>query len=56
MTIPTPAGDVSEHEAWLVRTAALELRLISLSQQRSHTARLVRLLLADQDCQVYCDP
>ena len=43
------AHDVSDHQAWLLKTAAIELRMISLNQQRSHTQRLVRLLLGDED-------
>jgi len=34
-------------EAWLLRTAAIELRLTSASRQRSHTQRLLNLLMDD---------
>lgn len=34
--------------SWLMKTAAIELRLTSLNRQRSHTQRLVNLLLDDQ--------
>ncbi|KAJ8391053.1 hypothetical protein AAFF_G00096740 [Aldrovandia affinis] len=34
--------------SWLMKTAAIELRLTSLNRQRSHTQRLLNLLLDDQ--------
>ncbi|XP_041111407.1 nuclear pore complex protein Nup205 isoform X1 [Polyodon spathula] len=34
--------------SWLMKTAAIELRLTSLNRQRSHTQRLLHLLLDDQ--------
>nr|XP_057942817.1 nuclear pore complex protein Nup205 isoform X2 [Doryrhamphus excisus] len=34
--------------SWLLKTAAIELRVTSLNRQRSHTQRLVNLLLDDQ--------
>ncbi|KAI1888548.1 hypothetical protein AGOR_G00186300 [Albula goreensis] len=34
--------------SWLMKTAAIELRLTSLNRQRSHTQRLLSLLLDDQ--------
>lgn len=34
--------------SWLMKTAAIELRVTSLNRQRSHTQRLVNLLLGDQ--------
>uniref|UniRef100_A0A8C4NPY6 Nucleoporin 205 n=1 Tax=Dicentrarchus labrax TaxID=13489 RepID=A0A8C4NPY6_DICLA len=34
--------------SWLMKTAAIELRVTSLNRQRSHTQRLVNLLLDDQ--------
>ncbi|XP_063052981.1 nuclear pore complex protein Nup205 [Engraulis encrasicolus] len=34
--------------SWLMKTAAIELRLTSLNRQRSHTQRLLNLLLNDQ--------
>uniref|UniRef100_A0A1A8QSJ5 Nucleoporin 205 n=1 Tax=Nothobranchius rachovii TaxID=451742 RepID=A0A1A8QSJ5_9TELE len=34
--------------SWLMKTAAIELRVTSLNRQRSHTQRLVGLLLDDQ--------
>uniref|UniRef100_A0A669BDZ7 Nucleoporin 205 n=1 Tax=Oreochromis niloticus TaxID=8128 RepID=A0A669BDZ7_ORENI len=34
--------------SWLMKTAAIELRVTSLNRQRSHTQRLVSLLLDDQ--------
>lgn len=33
--------------SWLMKTAAIELRVTSLNRQRSHTQRLVNLLLDD---------
>ncbi|XP_053318181.1 nuclear pore complex protein Nup205 [Spea bombifrons] len=45
---------VKEHEisalnqmSWLMRTASIELRITSLNRQRSHTQRLLHLLLND---------
>uniref|UniRef100_A0A8C5ERR3 Nucleoporin 205 n=1 Tax=Gouania willdenowi TaxID=441366 RepID=A0A8C5ERR3_GOUWI len=34
--------------SWLMKTAAIELRVTSLNRQRSHTQRLINLLLDDQ--------
>ncbi|XP_065139571.1 nuclear pore complex protein Nup205 [Paramisgurnus dabryanus] len=34
--------------SWLLKTAAIELRVTSLNRQRSHTQRLLNLLLDDQ--------
>ncbi|XP_056137198.1 nuclear pore complex protein Nup205 [Lampris incognitus] len=34
--------------SWLMKTAAIELRVTSLNRQRSHTQRIVNLLLDDQ--------
>ena len=34
-------------QSWLLRAVAVELRLTSLSRQRSHTQRLLSLLLED---------
>ncbi|XP_023681691.2 nuclear pore complex protein Nup205 isoform X1 [Paramormyrops kingsleyae] len=34
--------------SWLMKTAAIELRVTSLNRQRSHTQRLLNLLLDDQ--------
>uniref|UniRef100_A0AAQ5ZKN5 Nucleoporin 205 n=1 Tax=Amphiprion ocellaris TaxID=80972 RepID=A0AAQ5ZKN5_AMPOC len=34
--------------SWLMKTAAIELRVTSLNRQRSHTQRLISLLLDDQ--------
>jgi len=34
--------------SWLMKTAAIELRVTSLNRQRSHTQHLVSLLLDDQ--------
>uniref|UniRef100_A0A8C2I929 Nucleoporin 205 n=1 Tax=Cyprinus carpio TaxID=7962 RepID=A0A8C2I929_CYPCA len=34
--------------AWLMKTTAIELRVTSLNRQRSHTHRLLKLLLDDQ--------
>lgn len=33
---------------WLIKTAAIELRVTSLNRQRSHTQRLISLLFNDQ--------
>lgn len=45
---------LSEHEiaalnqmSWLMKTASIELRVTSLNRQRSHTQRLLHLLLDD---------
>ncbi|XP_046581767.1 nuclear pore complex protein Nup205-like [Haliotis rubra] len=40
---------VISHQSWLLKTIAIELRITSLNRQRSHTQRLLRLLLADTD-------
>lgn len=34
--------------SWLMKTSAIELRVTSLNRQRSHTQRLLNLLLDDQ--------
>jgi len=34
--------------SWLMKTTAIELRVTSLNRQRSHTQRLLNLLLDDQ--------
>uniref|UniRef100_A0A665UFL1 Nucleoporin 205 n=1 Tax=Echeneis naucrates TaxID=173247 RepID=A0A665UFL1_ECHNA len=39
---------ISAAMSWLMKTAAIELRVTSLNRQRSHTQRLVSLLLDDQ--------
>ncbi|XP_055955132.1 nuclear pore complex protein Nup205 [Patella vulgata] len=36
-------------QSWLLKTVAIELRLTSLNRQRSHTQRLLHLLLDDSD-------
>ncbi|KAM9377048.1 nuclear pore complex protein Nup205 isoform 2-T2 [Pholidichthys leucotaenia] len=41
--------------SWLMKTAAIELRVTSLNRQRSHTQRLVNLLLDDQPNSTYTD-
>ncbi|OWF55575.1 nuclear pore complex protein Nup205-like [Mizuhopecten yessoensis] len=41
------AQPVASHQAWLLKTVAVELRMTSLNRQRSHTQRLMRLLLDD---------
>ncbi|CAG5133814.1 unnamed protein product [Candidula unifasciata] len=46
-------NDVSDHQAWILKTVAIELRMTSLNKQRSHTQRLVRLLLGDDDQDFY---
>ncbi|GFN90053.1 nuclear pore complex protein nup205-like [Plakobranchus ocellatus] len=44
--------DVADHQSWLLRTAAIELRTTCLNRQRSHTLRLVKLLLGEDDQEV----
>ncbi|GFS19080.1 nuclear pore complex protein Nup205-like, partial [Elysia marginata] len=46
-------SDVSDHQCWLLRTAAIELRTTCLNRQRSHTQRLVKLLLGEDDQDLY---
>ncbi|BFZ24882.1 hypothetical protein BsWGS_27921 [Bradybaena similaris] len=46
-------NDVSDHQAWILKTVAIELRMTSLNKQRSHTQRLVRQLLGDDDQDFY---
>ncbi|XP_028263251.1 nuclear pore complex protein Nup205 isoform X1 [Parambassis ranga] len=45
-----PANQIAalSQMSWLMKTAAIELRVTSLNRQRSHTQRLVSLLLDDQ--------
>lgn len=50
----------SEHEipalnqmSWLMKTASIELRVTSLNRQRSHTQRLLQLLLDDVPVRSY---
>ncbi|KAJ8314739.1 hypothetical protein KUTeg_006889 [Tegillarca granosa] len=38
---------VINHQSWLLKTISIELRITSLNRQRSHTQRLMRLLLDD---------
>jgi len=38
-----------KHQSWLLKTVAVELRVTSLNRQRSHTHRLIKLLLDDYD-------
>lgn len=40
---------VMNHQSWLLKTVAIELRVTSLNRQRSHTHRLIKLLLDDYD-------
>ncbi|KAM8974449.1 nuclear pore complex protein Nup205 isoform 2-T2 [Pelodytes ibericus] len=51
---------VKEHEisamnqmSWLMKTASIELRITSLNRQRSHTQRLLHLLLNDMPVKPY---
>ncbi|XP_059166343.1 nuclear pore complex protein Nup205-like isoform X2 [Physella acuta] len=46
-------NNVAEHQTWLLKTLAIELRMTSLNRQRSHTQRLVKLLLGDEEQEVY---
>ncbi|KAK3769775.1 hypothetical protein RRG08_046880 [Elysia crispata] len=46
-------SDVSDHQSWLLKTAAIELRTTCLNRQRSHTQRLVKLLLGEDDQDLY---
>uniref|UniRef100_A0A8C2A0Z7 Nucleoporin 205 n=1 Tax=Cyprinus carpio TaxID=7962 RepID=A0A8C2A0Z7_CYPCA len=41
--------------SWLMKTAAIELRVTSLNRQRSHTQRLLNLLLDDQPHTLHAD-
>uniref|UniRef100_A0A8C7Q4L6 Nucleoporin 205 n=1 Tax=Oncorhynchus mykiss TaxID=8022 RepID=A0A8C7Q4L6_ONCMY len=45
-----PGDEISalSQMSWLMKTAAIELRVTSLNRQRSHTQRLLNLLLDDQ--------
>uniref|UniRef100_A0A8C5ESB0 Nucleoporin 205 n=1 Tax=Gouania willdenowi TaxID=441366 RepID=A0A8C5ESB0_GOUWI len=46
----TPSNQIAvlSQMSWLMKTAAIELRVTSLNRQRSHTQRLINLLLDDQ--------
>ncbi|NXC50216.1 NU205 protein, partial [Penelope pileata] len=51
---------ITEHEistlnqmSWLMKTAAIEMRVTSLNRQRSHTQRLLHLLLDDMPVKPY---
>ncbi|NXK44426.1 NU205 protein, partial [Chauna torquata] len=51
---------IREHEistlnqmSWLMKTAAIEMRVTSLNRQRSHTQRLLHLLLDDMPVKTY---
>ncbi|XP_069713250.1 nuclear pore complex protein Nup205 isoform X2 [Phaenicophaeus curvirostris] len=51
---------IEEHEistlnqmSWLMKTAAIEMRVTSLNRQRSHTQRLLHLLLDDMPVKTY---
>ncbi|XP_068168784.1 nuclear pore complex protein Nup205 isoform X1 [Antennarius striatus] len=46
--LPTNQIAALSQMSWLMKTAAIELRVTSLNRQRSHTQRLVSLLLDDQ--------
>ncbi|KAJ8269075.1 hypothetical protein COCON_G00116820 [Conger conger] len=46
--LPDAKIDALSQMSWLMKTAAIELRLTSLNRQRSHTQRLLSLLLDDQ--------
>lgn len=39
--------------SWLMKTASIELRVTSLNRQRSHTQRLLHLLLDDMPVRPY---
>ncbi|XP_007951107.1 nuclear pore complex protein Nup205 [Orycteropus afer afer] len=41
--------------SWLMKTASIELRVTSLNRQRSHTQRLLHLLLDDMPVKPYSD-
>ncbi|XP_041441814.1 LOW QUALITY PROTEIN: nuclear pore complex protein Nup205 [Xenopus laevis] len=41
--------------SWLMKTASIELRITSLNRQRSHTQRLLHLLLDDMPTRPYSD-
>ena len=40
---------VANHQSWLLKTTAIELRVTTLNRQRSHTQRLMKLILDDYD-------
>ena len=40
---------VANHQSWLLKTVAIELRVTTLNRQRSHTQRLMKLILDDYD-------
>ncbi|XP_045195259.2 nuclear pore complex protein Nup205-like [Mercenaria mercenaria] len=40
---------VMNHQSWLLKTVAVELRVTSINRQRSHTQRLMKLILDDYD-------
>ncbi|KAL4232887.1 hypothetical protein ACF0H5_007574 [Mactra antiquata] len=40
---------VMNHQSWLLKTVAVELRVTSMNRQRSHTQRLMKLILDDYD-------
>uniref|UniRef100_A0A8C5KMV8 Nucleoporin 205 n=1 Tax=Jaculus jaculus TaxID=51337 RepID=A0A8C5KMV8_JACJA len=44
-----------EQMSWLMKTASIELRVTSLNRQRSHTQRLLHLLLDDMPVKPYTD-
>ncbi|XP_075066511.1 nuclear pore complex protein Nup205 isoform X3 [Mixophyes fleayi] len=53
---------MKEHEisalnqmSWLMKTSSIELRITSLNRQRSHTQRLLNLLLDDMPVRPYAD-
>ncbi|CAG2238144.1 NUP192 [Mytilus edulis] len=45
--VPFNGPFVTNHQSWLLRTVAIELRMTTLNRQRSHTQRLMKLLLDD---------
>lgn len=40
---------VMNHQSWLLKTVAVELRVTSINRQRSHTQKLMKLILDDYD-------
>lgn len=46
-------ASVLHQQAWLLRSIAVELRMTSISQQRSHTQRITNLLLGDPTNQIF---
>lgn len=53
ISLPEYEMSVLNQMSWLVKTASIELRVTSLNRQRSHTQRLLHLLLDDMPVRPY---